>query len=1444
MPLSQNRVLVQGMTPHPHEQQAIEFIKKALPDSEPYRLWALVTLADPSGRRYEIDALILGYHALYLVEIKSHPATVSGSVVDWVFEFAGGGRSVKENPLRLADQKARVLASLLERRMPGERPWVEPLIFLSHPDVRLAFPEAARTNVVTQGTFAEAITHARFPGVDARMASRRINKPLAQATAKALLELGLAPSAGAMKLGELLIGSIIEEGPGYQDREATHERMPHLRRRVRTYLVPQSETRERSEQLRRAAEREASLLTTLGDHPRMMKVTNYHSEGPMGGPCVVFEHLPDALPLDTFLRQNPNLPFEERVDLLEQLGEALDYCHRKKVLHRGLHPGSVLVQRREGGGLDVRLYNFQLALKEDGTPGTRHLSAFQGDPAALYRAPELIEDPSKASTASDVFSLGAIAYHVLTGRSPGSTLQERDALMRPGFLSVAAARDDLAAGSKGLDPEKKEQAKSLDEVVQFATDVNPVQRADSAMEWVNLLLEQVTTPAAPEVTGADPLVARRGDRLGPDLGVEDVLGTGSTARVLRVLRDGTRYALKVPLSPEYESRLRAEADVLERLRGERIVALVERLKLSGRTCLLLTDAGKTLGQLLAEEGPVSLDYAARWGEDLLLALQALEEKGVQHRDIKPSNVGVLEGASKKARHLMLFDFSLSTVAPTEVTAGTPVYRDPFLVRRGRWDEAADRWSAALTLHEMLTGVRPRFPSADMAAVASTEEITLSAERFDASVRTRLLAFFRKALARDVASRHESAEAMRKEWMACFAHSAVEAPSAEPGRTLEDALAGVTPDSSVEALPLSFKARNALDRSGVVTVRELLLVPQNHLSAMRGVGRTTTKEILNLLDQLRERLGPVAGEGSAEPVFFPGYRGADGDVAFVPRLPEAAAVALDDAGLGRLAQVASAARARVARLLAPHPRAEETLLAYLKSASKEGASAEAPSTVEAWLEALLPKKPKSREVFPKHVRMLFGLEAPEQRVPDVRTLAVRLGITPQGVYLSLSKARERWAAHPALAELHERVGAALEQLGGAAPVARVAEVLPTFLPHDAGASEGSTRRAQALVRLVAESGRGLVPGRLHEEPWIGMSPGHLDAARALGNKADALAAREPLPSSEEVREALSAVVEGTPLARVAPERLVSLAAEASRSAARSARLELYPRGMPVDRALALSAGALVNGMPAEAIVKVVAARYPEAEPLPPRPALDAVVEKLGLTWSEAQGVYVRAGATAMPTTSTQVLDDRRPTTHSSHRPKNDPEAQEAQEFNERLRLAAERGSFRVVEVSSPYADAAAEELGRRLKVRPRSLEQELLEGALKLAEEFGAELEVVYAADREGPGGPHWPNLRQLMLESAERLGQSLREEKGKRLVLTHPGMLARYHLESFLRGLWEASQRDDGPAVFLVVPAHSQTERASIHGVTESLPIPTTSAAQRMQVPETWILNLDRGGKA
>src|SRR5450432_1944216 len=91
--------------------------------------------------------------------------------------------------------------------------------------------------------------------------------------------------------------------------------------------------------------------------------------------------------------------------------------------------------------------------------------------------------------------------------------------------------------------------------------------------------------------------------------------------------------------------------------------------------------------------------------ELLEALAALDRAGVDHRDIKPANLGVREGRSDRAKHLVLFDFSLSRAGATAVTAGTPPYLDPFLddAGRGRYDSAAERYSAAVVLFEMATG---------------------------------------------------------------------------------------------------------------------------------------------------------------------------------------------------------------------------------------------------------------------------------------------------------------------------------------------------------------------------------------------------------------------------------------------------------------------------------------------------------------------------------------------------------------------------------------------------------------------------------------------------------------------------------------------------------------------------------------------------------------------
>ena len=60
-----------------------------------------------------------------------------------------------------------------------------------------------------------------------------------------------------------------------------------------------------------------------------------------------------------------------------------------------------------------------------------------------------------------------------------------------------------------------------------------------------------------------------------------------------------------------------------------------------------------------------------------------------------------------------------------------------------------------------------------------------------------------------------------------------------------------------------------------------------------------------------------------------------------------------------------------------------------------------------------------------------------------------------------------------------------------------------------------------------------------------------------------------------------------------------------------------------------------------------------------------------------------------------------------------------------------------------------------------------------------------------------------------------------------------------LQKLYDASQQDDGPAVFLVVPSPAQGA-AVIEGL-RPLSVPVTSPAQRLRPPQSWIENRHRG---
>ncbi len=1430
MALSATRLLAEGTTPYAHEREGVQFALQALPDNDPYHAWALVDLLDPStGRLLEIDLLVLGYACLYLVELKAWPGRIEGDATDWVWVQPEGRQVWRDNPRPLAHRKAQVLKSRLERAMPGgvRAPWIEPLVFLTDKDVKLGLTKEGIVGVVRRDNFASAITRHEFPGADPRHQGRRIDAPTQRNVLQAMRALGFRQRRGKLHVGSYALGDLLSETDSFQDREATHREIRGQKRRARTYLVPEQTSVELRQQLRRAADREAQLLYEVREHPNILTYTDYVPDAEVG-PTVLFDAFEDGIPLDAFLRREPDLSFPDRVDILRDAGRALAHCHRRGVHHGGLSPSAILVRRGGERKIETRLFNFQLG-GAAGVDPTSHRSNLGDEQVPIYQAPELRNGLVAPNAVTDVFSLGAIAYLLFTGQAPGATLAEVDARL---------------AAQRCLDPRAVSDAipSAVADVAVQATHTTVAARVDDAGFWVEALLDAVAIATrAAQAPDVNPLEARETDVLG-DLIVHGVLGHGASSRVLEVERaDGRRFALKVSLGPDHDERLAAEARVLARLRHPRIVQLEgpperQPVVIGGRPCLLLSLAGVTLQRELAAHGAVSLDFAARYGTDLLSALEHLEEEEVLHRDIKPANVGV-GAVQKKASSLTLFDFSLAAADAADVRVGTAAYRDPDVAGRGRWDHAADRYSAAITLYELLTGQRPASEE-DPAAPLTAR---LSPERLDASVREALGEFFTTALARDLTRRHPTAKAMRTAWERAFearpARTAASAagdgaaPADEPvgaDEVSDETVAAITPDTPVHGLPLSARAKNALDRAGVLRAIELLALPPNRISAIRGVGNQVAREILDLRDRW-VALSQVT-PASAEPAFFPGYRGDDLMVQLAA-LPTATAERLADAGLRSLAQIAAAPRTQLANLARGGELDEAAVRTVLAAEHDKAAVRSQPTTLGAWIDALLPANKKRHQ----HARALFGLDGPRAGHPGTspRELAELLGLTTAAVYIALGKSRDEWTRHPALPTLVQLVHGQLDQAGGALPLARAGAELLSALPH--GTEPDVALRAAALVRLVAEIEKddpgGLRFVRLEgDSPWILRSEDIEQVVRRLGAVADELASRPVLAGPAEAARALAEVVQGSPLASLGSDRLVRLAAAASKRAAASARLELYPRGMDPRRALELSAAVLTSPIREDELRQRVLARYPDAAELPPRPQLDELVAAFNLTYQPGEAAYARPGDEGRSSLHTSIRSPL--TTFTRVRPAAEISAREVAigEFDDRVRVCLERRALLVLGVSADLTHVAERALADRFGLAPRSFDALFLAELDRQVEKNRVSADLVYATDGAGRTADGWLNLRRLAEATTAGVADALLPPRAP-LLLTQPGLIGRYQLTGFLDRLVRAARdADDGAAIFLLLPGHE-----GARPVIGDVPIPGLLPGQHVWIPRPWL---------
>ena len=1398
-----------------HEREALEFIRQRFPGTEPYRAWTNFSFLALDGTVNEVDLLVYSPSGFFLVELKGHPGRLTGDAATWTFDHEGR-RTTIDNPLFLADLKAKRLKNLLERQRSARRPAFIPrldaAVFCSAPGLHVELPEQARGRLLLRDRTADPATGAtERPGIVALFTNRTgpgfpplrdcCDRPTGQAIAAALVEAGIKPLPSTRQVGDYVLGVGIDEGPGWQDYRGAHRAVENSVCRVRLYAVDTAASPEERNSLHRAAHREFQLLESL-EHPGILraKACTAHDLGP----AVLFDHDPREIRLDHYLAQRgASLSLDRRLALIRQIAEAVQHAHAKRIVHRGLSPRSILVLDDGETAPRPRIFNWQIGCRDlpattahaSSRLVTTNVESLTDRGVAVYQAPEVRFDPATTAEQVDVFSLGAIAYHVLSGQPPAANALELGEKLRASKgLALAAVIDGADANQ--------------DQLVRWATHPEVSERLATAAEFLRLLdvvEDALTRPAAvADTLPVEPTRARDGDVLDAGsagrLTVVRRLGRGGSSVGFVVSRGDDDLILKLALSPDHADRIRHEADVLKGIEHERIVRFVEPVEIDGLAGFLMepayvnrdTRSVETLADRLRSEGRLQIEFLERFGTDLLEGLRYLEKVDVFHRDLKPDNIAIGKMGRDNALHLVLFDFSLSGTPADNLRAGTVAYLDPFLASRPhrRYDWQAERWAAAMTLHEMATRARPVWGTDGSDPAQLDCEVTLEPEGFDTAIRPGLAAFFTRALRRDPASRFASAEAMLEAWAQVFREAD---RRAAPAPRADDAIAGTdTADpplpaalgraaftTAVADLGLSTRALGALDRCDVLTVDDLLRTPAGRLAALPGVGHKTRREISATIKALKARLG----EPSATP------------------LREAAAEAADPATLGI-----------------------EPLLAALAAAwSRESAANRRMATALLGLDPALPDPWPTQSAVARHE-----------------------GTSPPYVSQLVTKLQGRFAKIPAIEAVCNQIAGLLAASGS---VMTADEVATALVAARGSAAEGdeAIRRGRAVVRAAWEV------ERTADEPRFGAArigdrihiygsdcPEAADWAERLGRLADDLATADPLLPPASIADRLRAAAPPPAGIAIDDTRLIRLAAAASTKAAVSSKQELYPRGMPATRALRLAQAAII-GRPEitpDDIRTAIHGRYPEACPLPDQPALGILLTETGceFDWVAEKGHFKNRIKTSYTVTSASRPPTRLPTDSASGlaagstllRPAEQlsPAALEARQFEMQLARASRDGQFVAVLVPPRHHDLALACLPADYGLTVIDVEAELLAAMRSLAAEHRVPWDLVVASD-DATKGRDWENLLRLARRAADAVKETLLAER-RPILLVRAAILARYRILDVIESLQQSSGTRGGvPGVWLLIPGGEPR----LDGVV----VPLETTGQKAVVPRGWI---------
>lgn len=268
------------------------------------------------------------------------------------------------------------------------------------------------------------------------------------------------------------------------------------------------------------------------------------------------------------------------------------------------------------------------------------------------------------------------------------------------------------------------------------------------------------------------------------------IGRGGMAVVYRAYQPSLNRDVAIKVLPpqlsfdqQFVERFQREAKAAARLRHPNIVVIHDVGHYDGIYYIVMEYLeGRTLKQLIEQEGPLSTERAAAVVGQVAAALDYAHQQGVVHRDVKPANIFVGKGDQ-----VTLTDFGIAKAASdseqltrTGMLMGTPEYMAPEQAEGGPVDHRTDLYALGIVLYQMLAGrvpFRSTTPHATLHAVIY--EAPPPPQQLNPALSSAVEAVILRAIAKQAGQRFQSGAQLAKALRAALASQPIRGPVAPP-----------------------------------------------------------------------------------------------------------------------------------------------------------------------------------------------------------------------------------------------------------------------------------------------------------------------------------------------------------------------------------------------------------------------------------------------------------------------------------------------------------------------------------------------------------------------------------------------------------------------------------------------------------------------------------------